>query len=102
MTLTPNGQMAYALGYGKTSSQGVVVPVNTATGVAGAPIHVGFNSSAIVASPSGAWVYVLDDGTPPGSSGPKSAGSVVPIDVATGKAGKPIPVAPYAQVMATS
>jgi hypothetical protein len=103
ITLTPNGQMAYALGYGKTpSAQGVVVPVNTATGAAGAPIHVGFNSSTIVASPNGSWVYVLDNGTPPGSSGPKSAGSVVPIDVASGKAGKPVPVAPYAEVMATS
>jgi len=102
MTLTPNGQMAYALGYAKTSSQALVVPVNTATGVAGAPIHVGFNSSTIIASPGGAWVYVLDDGTPPGSAGPKSAGSVVPIDVASGKAAKPIPLVPYAQVMATS
>jgi hypothetical protein len=46
--------------------------------------------------------YVLDYGTLPGGSGPKRACSVVPIDVATGKAGKPIPVAPYAQVMATS
>jgi hypothetical protein len=95
--------MAYALGYGKTStSQEIVVPVDTVTGVAGAPIHVGVNASAIVASRNGAWVYVLDDGTPPGGPGPKSAGSVVPIDVATGKAGKPIPIAPYAQVMATS
>ena len=103
ITLTPNGQMAYALGYGKTStSQEIVVPVDTVTGVAGAPIHVGVNASAIVASRNGAWVYVLDDGTPPGGPGPKSAGSVVPIDVATGKAGKPIPIAPYAQVMATS
>jgi hypothetical protein len=103
ITLTPNGQMAYALGYGKTStSQEIVVPVDTVTGVAGAPIHVGVNASAIVASRNGAWVYVLDDGTPPGGPGPKSAGSVVPIDVATGKAGKPIPIAPYAQVMTTS
>lgn len=102
ITLTPNGQMAYALGYAKTSSQALVVPVKTATEVAGSPIHVGFNSSTIIASPSGTWVYVLDDGTPPGSSGPKSAGSVVAIDVATGKAGKPIPLVPYAQVMATS
>jgi len=102
MSLTPNGQMAYALGYAKTSSQALVVPVNTATGVAGSPIHVGFNSSTIIASPSGAWVYILDDGTPPGSSGPKNAGSVVPIDVATGKAGKPIDLVPYAEVMATS
>jgi hypothetical protein len=103
ITLTPNGQMAYALGYGKTaSSQGIVVPVNTTTGVAGAPVHVGFNASTIIASPNGTWVYVLDNGTPPGSSGPKSAGSVVPIDVATGKAGKAIPLAPYAEVMATS
>jgi DNA-binding beta-propeller fold protein YncE len=102
VTLTPNGQMAYALGYAKTSSQALVVAVNTATGVAGSPIHVGFNSSTVVASPRGAWVYVLDAGTPPGSSGPKSAGSVVPIDVSTGKAGKPIPLVPYAQVMATS
>jgi hypothetical protein len=103
VTLTPNGQMAYALGYGKTSSsQGIVVPVNTVTGVAGAPIHVGSNASTIVASPNGTWVYVLDGGTPPGGSGPKSAGSVVPIGVASGKAGKPIPIAPYAEVMATS
>jgi hypothetical protein len=103
VTLTPNGQMAYALGYGKTaSSQGIVVPVNTATGVAGAPVHVGFNSSTILASPNGTWVYVLDNGTRPGSSGPKSAGSVLPIDVATGKAGKAIPLTPYAEVMATS
>jgi hypothetical protein len=70
--------------------------------VAGAPIHVGVNASAIVASRNGTWVYVLDDGIPPGSPGPKSAGSVVPIDVATGKAAKSIPIAPYAQVMATS
>ena len=103
MALTPNGQLAYALGYAKSaSSQGIVVAVNTATGVAAAPVHVGFNASTIVASPNGMWVYVLDPGTPPGSSGPKSAGSVVPIDVATGKAGKPIPIAPYAQVMATT
>lgn len=103
ITLTPNGQMAYALGYGKTStSQGIVVPVDTVTGVAGAPIHVGVNASTIVASPNGAWVYVLDDGTPPGGAGPKSAGSVVPIDVATDKAGKAIPLTPYAEVMATS
>jgi hypothetical protein len=102
ITVTPNGQMAYALGYGKTSSQAIVVPVDTVTGAAGAPIHVGFNSSTIIASPNGAWVYVLDDGVWPGSSSPKSPGSVVPIDVATGKAGKPIPIAPYAQVMATS
>ena len=101
ITVTPNGQMAYALGYGKTSSQAIVVPVNTVTGVAGAPVHVGFNASTIVASPNGTWVYVLDDGAPPGSSGPKSPGSVVPIDVVTGKAGKPIPIAPYAQVMTT-
>ena len=102
ITLTPNGQMAYALGYGKTAfSQGIVVPVNTATDVAGAPVHVGFNSSTILASPNGLWVYVLDNGTRPGSSGPKSAGSVVPIDVATGKAGKAIPLTPYAEVMAT-
>jgi hypothetical protein len=103
ITLTPNGQMAYALGYGKTSaSQGIVVPVDTVTGVAGGPIHVGVNASTIVASRNGTWVYVLDDGTPPGGAGPKSAGSVVPIDVATGKAGKAIPIAPYAEVMATS
>ena len=103
VTLTPNGQMAYALGYGKTSSsQGIVVPVNAVTGVARSPIHVGVNASTIVASPNGAWVYVLDDGTPPGGSGPKSAGSVVPIDVASGKAGKAIPLVPYAEVMATS
>jgi hypothetical protein len=103
VALTPNGQKAYALGYGKTSSsQGLVVPVNTVTGVAGPPIHVGFNASTIVASPNGTWAYVLDNGTPPGGSGPERAGSVVPIDVATGKAGKAIPIAPYAEVMATS
>jgi hypothetical protein len=102
IAVTPNGQMAYALGFGKTSSsQGIVVPVNTASGVAGALVHVGVNASTIVASPNGAWVYVLDYGTGPGSSGPKSAGSVVPINVATGKAGKAIPLTPYAQVMAT-
>ncbi len=73
IAVTPNGQMAYALGFAKTSSsQGTVVPVNTATGVAGALVHVGVNASTIVASPNGAWAYVLDYGTGPGSPGPRA------------------------------
>jgi DNA-binding beta-propeller fold protein YncE len=102
IVLTPSGGTAYVLGYGQLATQGWVVPVNTATGSSGALIHVGFNASAIVAAPSGKWVYVLDNGVPPGGATPKYTGSVVPIDVATGKAGKPVPVVAYAEMMTTT
>ena len=102
IALTPSGGEAYVLGYGQLATQGWVVPVNTSTGSSGALIHVGFNASAIVAAPSGKWVYVLDNGVPPGGETPKYTGSVVPIDVATGEAGKAVPVVAYAEIMATT
>jgi hyaluronoglucosaminidase len=101
VALTPSGGEAYVLGYGQLATQGWVVPVNTSTGSSGALIHGGFNASAIVAAPSGKWVYVLDNGVPPGGATPRYTGAVVPIDVATGKAGKAIPVVAYAEMMTT-
>jgi DNA-binding beta-propeller fold protein YncE len=97
IAVSPNGNTAYALGWGSPKQQGVVIPVNTATDVAGKAMAVGYNASAIVFSPDGDWAYVLDD-----SMEPHSPGGVVPIDVATGLAGKRIAVAAFAEAIATS
>jgi hypothetical protein len=102
VAVTPNGKAAYALGWGTRGVPGVVLPFDTATGAVGKPIATGLNSSTIAVSANGLWAYVLDSGVPPGSSGPLSAGSVIPIDVATEKASKAIPVPAYAEAMATS
>jgi YVTN family beta-propeller protein len=101
IAISPNGKTVYALGYGSSKQQGLAIAINTATGVAGKAVPVGYNASAIVFSPNSQWAYVLADGIATRGA-TKSASSVVPIDVATGAAGDPISVAAYAQVMAES
>jgi YVTN family beta-propeller protein len=100
VVVSPNGKVAYALGFGTPKQQGVVIPINTAAGTAGNPIPVGDNAAAITFGPGGQFAYVLDGGSVTG--GPRLAGGVLPIDVATGVAGKSIPVAAYAQEMTAS
>ena len=101
IAVSPNGKTAYALGFGSTTKQGVLIPVNTATGTAGKAISVGDNASAVVFAPNSQWAYVLDYGAE-GSGHSSSAGRVLPIDVATGAVGKPITVPAYAEALAAS
>jgi YVTN family beta-propeller protein len=64
-----------------------VVPVNTTTNIAGHPITVGPEPSAIAITPNGRTAYVVIEGTE-GTSGP----GVTPVNSATNKAGRRINV----------
>ncbi len=79
---TPPAWTAYVV----SSSTDAVIPVDTATDAAGAPIAVGSAPSAIAITPNATTAYVTDEGT---TSGP---GFVTPIDLSTNTAGTPIPV----------
>lgn len=104
LAVTPNGKTVYVLGLGSATSAGVVLPVSVGTPPerVAKPISAGLNSAGIAVAGNGVWAYVLDAGIPPGAPGSHrtSAGSIVPIEIATGTAGKPISLPAYAQVMA--
>jgi DNA-binding beta-propeller fold protein YncE len=102
IVFTPNGKTAFALGYGAPTSAGVLIAINVSAGTAASPLAVGVGASSLAVAPNGNEAYVLDAGSPPGAQAKTSAGSVVPIDVATDKTGPPIAVTAYAQVMAVS
>jgi hypothetical protein len=59
---------------------------------------VGDDAASVVFSANSKWAYVLDDGYKSGAS--RSAGGVLAINVASGVAGKVLPVAAYADAMA--
>ncbi len=101
VVMSPDGEVAYALGLGSPAQAGVVVPINTATGAAGKAISVGNNAAGVAFSANGKWAYVLDDGYRTGA-GPGRSGGVLPINVAKGVAGRLIPAAAYADAMAPS
>ena len=66
-----------------------VIPINTATRIAGAPIAVGANPNAIAITPDGktAWVTSVPSGNPN-----QGTGTVTPISTATRAAGTPVTV----------
>jgi YVTN family beta-propeller protein len=78
----PPGPVVYAV----NKISGTVTPIETATGVPGRPISVGFRPRVIAITPDGKTAYVINQG-----------GTVTPIATATGRLGKPIKVggAPY-------
>ncbi len=88
IAVTPDGRTAYVTDYGTNRSPSsaavgnTVTPINLATGVAGAPITVGFGPWAIAITPDGRTAYVANN----------TDNTVSPIDLATGRAGWPIPV----------
>jgi hyaluronoglucosaminidase len=92
IAITPNGKTAYVVNFGGGFVGGnTVTPISTATGKPGAPITVSDPASStpghIAITPNGKTAYVVITAI----VGAGSVG-VVPIQTATGKPGKPIPV----------
>ena len=79
VAVSPDGATLYV-----ADGSGGVIPIPTATGVPGTPVTVSTGQQAIAVSPDGATLYV-QDGT---------AGTVTPVDTASGQAGSPITVGP--------
>lgn len=78
----PAPPTAYVVNEGGLQVPGTVTPIDTATGVAGAPIKVGGVPFTIAITPNGKTAYVTDI----------SRNVVTPITTATDKPGKPIKV----------
>jgi DNA-binding beta-propeller fold protein YncE len=101
-TFSPDGQIAYVV----NSNAGTLVPIDLATQTMGKPITVGVvkqpsgpsaDPLSVAITPDGKTAYVL---TP--SLDPKNDSVVTPVDIATGTAGKPIPVSGMAESIAVS
>lgn len=75
-----------------------VLSFDLASGTTGSPINLGFTPQAIVIAPDGRTMYVLNPGSQK-SSGKDAQGSVIPITLATGQAGQPIPVGDHPVAM---
>jgi YVTN family beta-propeller protein len=75
-----NAQTAYVT----ATITGKVVPIDTTTNTAGAPITVGADPVGVAITPDGKTVYVANF----------ASNTVSPIDTATNSAGAPIPVGP--------
>ena len=96
IAITPDDQTAYVAHLMNDD----VTPFDLAHGTTGTPIPVR-QPRGIAITPDGRTMYVLS-GTPLQSSGAKAQGSVIPITLATGKAGQPIPVGDHPMEMAMS
>ena len=91
MGLTPDGRRLFVLGDAPHRRRGYLVPVSTASGTAGQRIGVGHDPLAIAFGPGGRTAYVLCSPTwLKGDNLEFGIGSVFPVDVASGKAGKPV------------
>jgi len=94
IAITPDGQTAFVANEG-IGQGGTVTPIATATDQPGKPIGVGVDPTGIAVTPNGQTAYVLSRGGTTISSGGGSvsqAGTVTPINTATGRSGKPITV----------
>ena len=96
IAITPDDQTAY-VAYLMANK---VTPFDLARGTTGTPIKV-TQPRAIAITPDGRTMYVLS-GTSFADSGAKAQGSVIPITLATGQAGQPIPVGEHPVTMAMS
>jgi len=91
--VAPNGRTAYVLGGIDAATTPLtrpvtVTPIDTATEIARTPIPVGTLPSAMVLSPNGSELYVLDDSP----ANPSTPTGITPVDTATGKAAATIKV----------
>ena len=90
------GQQNQLLGLVADVGTGNLYPVNLGTDKVGHPISIGFGAEAIAITPNGKQVYVADGGYATASSlsnyksSPVFNGTIVPINLVTGQAGKPI------------
>lgn len=94
IAITPDGKRAYVSDDGGIGTLGdTVTPIDLATRTPLRPIKVGLGPQGIAISPDGSTAYVTDAGAIPSLSqtGPPGK-TVTPIDLASGKAGRPIVV----------
>jgi DNA-binding beta-propeller fold protein YncE len=77
LAVTPDGRTLFAA----SQTGNTVTPVSLPAGRAGSPIRAGPNPQALVVTPDGRTLYVAS-----------RAGTVTPVDIATGKIGRPISV----------
>ncbi len=97
IAITPDGKTAYVV----EPYRGTVIPVNLATGRPGAPIQVGNSTPfAIAISPGGRTAYVATLAVPPSTIALVAAGTVIPVNLATGRPGAPIKVGRNPQAIA--
>jgi DNA-binding beta-propeller fold protein YncE len=96
IAITPDDQTAWVA----HMMANKVTPIDLTHGTTGTPITV-TQPRAIAITPDGRTMYVLS-GTSFTASGEKAQGSVIPITIATGQAGQPIPVGDHPITMAMS
>jgi DNA-binding beta-propeller fold protein YncE len=91
--VAPNGKKAYAVvvGTDEAGSPGLLVPITTATNDIGKAISVGVDPQAIAFNPNGKYAYVVD-GFDAATTAPNAPGTITPVNLAEGAAGKPIKV----------
>ena len=77
IAITPNGKTAFVSDYSYTGD-GVVYPIDLATGTVGAAIEPHAELGQIAITPDGRTAWVIED-----------TGAIAPINVASGKVGKP-------------
>jgi DNA-binding beta-propeller fold protein YncE len=91
MGLTPDGRRLYVLADAPPPARGYLIQFNAATGAIVRGITVGRDPLAIAFGPAGRTAYVLCSPTwLQGHQLKFGIGSVVPVTVATGKAGQPV------------
>ncbi len=111
MATSPNGEWGYVADTDWGGTPGfTMIPVNLVTWKVGKPIRVGMGPFAIAITPNGKWAYVADMGKmtaefanqPPSANPPVTptgfkvvdAYTVTPVNLMTGKPGKPIRTGP--------
>ena len=84
VAITPDGSTAYVAYSPFTTNKGALLPIPLAdTSAPGTPINLGTNSAyAVAITPDGATAFVTD----------LTGGNLVPVDLASGTAGAPIPL----------
>lgn len=88
IAMAPDGRIVYVVAGSES-----VVPVSVRTGAAGKPIPVGPHAGWIAIAPDGATAYVTSfSRTWSGGRWHNRGGKVTPVNLASGTAGKPIPV----------
>ena len=101
--VAPDGKEAYAIATGsdEQGSPGRLVAINTATNVAGKAINVGTDPQSIAFNPDGKFAYVVN-GFDAATTPANAPGTITPVNLAEGSAGKPIKVGTNPGEMAIS
>jgi YVTN family beta-propeller protein len=101
--VAPDGKEAYAIATGsdEQGSPGRLVAINAATNVAGKAINVGTDPQSIAFNPDGKFAYVVN-GFDAATTPANAPGTITPVNLAEGSAGKPIKVGTNPGEMAIS